>query len=183
MIKKLRTKATKVNARSITNVAEYVPVSSNTLFDAVAIKEPIITVKVIIAMLFEKCFMPKYEEVNAAVIVGHEPYDIPVRHNPTMHTGSEPMVTASKVIPAAQMVKIFAHIIVFLGPNLSKTIPVSILPRPLHMERTPTKETARLSGAFTESARSFAKLITELPTAARKDMQIKASQNEREQSI
>jgi hypothetical protein len=43
----------------------------------------------------------------------------------------------------------------------------------LHTESTPTKDTASASVALTDSARSFAKLITELPTAARKEMQIK----------
>ena len=53
-----------------------------------------------------------------------------------------------------------------------------IRPKPLHTERTPTRETANDSGAFTDSARSLAKLITELPTAARNDIHIKASQKE-----
>ena len=41
--------------------------------DSVAISEPPITVKVISARLLEKCFIPKKDEVNAAVMVGHEP--------------------------------------------------------------------------------------------------------------
>ena len=46
---------------------------SRILFDAVAMREPPITVKVISAMLVEKYFMPKKEEVNAAVMVGQAP--------------------------------------------------------------------------------------------------------------
>ena len=72
-MKKLSTSATNVNRRSIINVVVYPPVASSTLFDAVAMNEPIITVKVISAILFEKCFMPKYEDVNAAVMVGQAP--------------------------------------------------------------------------------------------------------------
>ena len=72
-IKIFSTSATNVKPSNIINVALYPPVASRTLFDAVAIKEPIITVKVIIATLFEKCFIPKNEEVNAVIIVGHEP--------------------------------------------------------------------------------------------------------------
>ena len=72
-IKRFNTNATKVNDNNIANVAVYPPVISRTLFDAVATKEPIITVKVMSAMLFEKCFIPKKDDVNAAVIVGHEP--------------------------------------------------------------------------------------------------------------
>ena len=55
------------------NAPVYPPVISRTLFDAVAIKEPTITVKVITAILSEKCFIPKKDEVKAAVIVGQEP--------------------------------------------------------------------------------------------------------------
>ena len=55
------------------NAAVYPPVASSTLFDAVATNEPTITVKVIRAILSEKCFIPKKEEVNAEVIVGQEP--------------------------------------------------------------------------------------------------------------
>ena len=65
--------ATKVRDKSIIKVAVYPPVASRTLFDAVAIKEPIITVKVITAILLGKFFIPKNEEVNAAVIVGQAP--------------------------------------------------------------------------------------------------------------
>ena len=54
-------------------VAVYPPVISKTLFEKVAIKDPTITVKVIIAMLLEKYFMPKNEDVKAAVMVGQEP--------------------------------------------------------------------------------------------------------------
>ena len=72
-INKFSTNAIKVRTISIINVAVYPPVASRTLFDAVAIKEPAITVNVIRAILLEKCFIPKNDEVNAAVIVGHEP--------------------------------------------------------------------------------------------------------------
>ena len=58
---------------NIINVAAYPPVISKILFDAVAMKEPAITVKVISAILVEKYFIPKKEEVKAAVIVGQAP--------------------------------------------------------------------------------------------------------------
>ena len=93
------------------------------------------------------------------------------------------MDTASNVTPAAQMVRVLAHNMVFLRPMMSKTAPVRIRPKPLHTERTPTRVTARDSGAFTERARSLAKLITELPTAARKEMQINAIQKDGRESI
>ena len=67
------TSETKVRASSITKALVYPPVASSTLLDAVAIKEPTITVKVISAIFPEKYFMPKKEDVNAAVIVGHAP--------------------------------------------------------------------------------------------------------------
>ena len=51
-------RATKVSARSITKVKVYPPESSSTLLDAVAMSEPTITVKVISAILLEKCFRP-----------------------------------------------------------------------------------------------------------------------------
>ena len=66
---------------------------------------------------------------------------------------------------------------------MSKRAPVRIRPKPLHTESTPTRETANAYGAFTDSARSFAKLITELPTAAKKEIHIKASQKESLDSI
>ena len=72
-INRFKTNATNVRDSSIINVAVYPPVASRTFVDAVAIKDPIITVKVIIAILFEKYFIPKKDEVKAAVIVGHEP--------------------------------------------------------------------------------------------------------------
>ena len=153
------------------------------MFDAVATNEPTITVKVISAILFEKCFMPKNDEVNAEVIVGQAPYDIPVRHTPIMQRGSAFIDTASNVTAAAQIVRIFAQIIVLRHPIISKTAPVRMRPRPLHTESIPTRETARVSGAFTDRARSFAKLITELPTAARKDIQMNAIQKDGLQSI
>ena len=70
---RLRINATKVRDNSIINVTVYPPVVSNTLLDAVAISEPTITVKVMRAMLPEKYFIPKNEDVNADVIVGHAP--------------------------------------------------------------------------------------------------------------
>ena len=65
--------ATKLNPNSIINVAVYPPVTSKILLETVAMREPPITVKVMSAILLEKYFMPKNEEVNAAVIVGHAP--------------------------------------------------------------------------------------------------------------
>ena len=62
-----------VSAKSITKACVYPPVASKTLLEAVATNEPTITVKVISAILLEKCFIPKNDDVNAAVIVGHEP--------------------------------------------------------------------------------------------------------------
>ena len=50
--------ATKLKDSSIINVVVYPPVISKILFDAVAISEPPITVKVMIAMLVDKCFIP-----------------------------------------------------------------------------------------------------------------------------
>ena len=72
-MKIFNTSATKVKASSIANVALYPPVTSKILFDAVAIKEPPITVNVISAMLVEKYFIPKKDDVKAAVIVGQAP--------------------------------------------------------------------------------------------------------------
>ena len=95
-----------------------------------------------------------------------------------MHSGKELINVAKRVTDAAQIVRTFAQSIVFLRPIASKTAPVSMRPMPLQTERTPTKETARDSGADTESARSLAKLITVLPTAAKKEMVIKAIQKE-----
>ena len=66
-------KATKVKESSMAKVAAYPPVTSRILFDRVAIKEPAITVKVIRAILVEKYFMPKKDEVKAAVMVGQAP--------------------------------------------------------------------------------------------------------------
>ena len=108
----LSSHATNVKANSITNAAVYPPVASSTLFDAVAINEPTITVNVIRAILLEKFFIPKNDDVNAAVIVGQEPYDIPVRHKPTIHSTREFTDTAIKVTTAAQIVSILAQSIV-----------------------------------------------------------------------
>ena len=68
-----KTSATNVKARSIMNVAAYPPVISSTLLETVAMSEPPMTVNVMRAILVEKCFMPKKEEVKAAVIVGQAP--------------------------------------------------------------------------------------------------------------
>lgn len=65
--------AANVSDKSITKAPVYPPVASSTLFAAVATKEPTITVKVISAILFEKCFIPKNDDVNAEVIVGQAP--------------------------------------------------------------------------------------------------------------
>ena len=159
------------------------PVTSRILFDKVAMREPPITVKVINAIFVEKYFIPKKEEVKADVIVGHAPYDIPVRHKPIIQSGKEPKETASSVTVAAPIVSIFAQIMVLLRPIESKSAPVRIRPNPLHTESTPTRETANASGACTDSAKSFAKLITELPTAARKEIHIKANQKDGRTSI
>lgn len=178
-----RIRATNVRENSIRNVALYPPVVSRTLLETVAIRDPPITVKVMRAIFVEKYFMPKKEEVKAAVIVGQDPYDIPVRQSPAIQSGKDTMVTAKRVTPAAQIVRMFAHSIVLRRPMVSKTAPVRIRPKPLHTERIPTRVTARDSGAFTESAKSLAKLITELPTAAKKEIQINAIQNDGRRSI
>ena len=72
-IKIFKSNATKVKESNIAKVAVYPPVTSRILFDAVAIKEPAITVNVMRAMLVEKYFIPKKEEVKAAVMVGQAP--------------------------------------------------------------------------------------------------------------
>ena len=84
---------------------------------------------------------------------------------------------------AAQIVSMLEQIIVLCRPILSKRAPVRIRPKPLQIESTPTRDTANDSGAFTDNARSLAKLITELPTAARKEIHIKASQKDGRASI
>ena len=68
-----KTNDTKVIANNIRNVEVYPPVASKTLFDKVAIKEAAIALKVINAIFVEKYFMPKKDEVNAAVIVAQKP--------------------------------------------------------------------------------------------------------------
>ena len=72
-IKIFRINDANVKANNMKNVAVYPPVASKTLFDTVAMREPPITVKVISAMLVEKYFIPKKDEVKAAVMVGQEP--------------------------------------------------------------------------------------------------------------
>ena len=100
-----------------------------------------------------------------------------------MHSTKELTDTAVRVTVAAQIVKIFAEIIVLRQPITSKTAPVRMRPRPLHTESMPTRDTAKASGALTDRARSFAKLMTELPTAAKKEIHRNAIQNDGRQSI
>ena len=83
-------RATELKVNNIANVTVYPPVISRILFETVAIREPPITVNVISAIFVEKYFIPKKDEVNADVIVGHAPYDIPVKQRPIMHRGNEP---------------------------------------------------------------------------------------------
>ena len=111
-------------------------------------------------------------------MVGQAPYDIPVMQSPAMQRGNDPTETASRVTPAAHIVITFAQIIVLRRTIASNTAPVIMRPIPLLTDSTPTRDTASDSDAFTEIARSFAKLITELPTAARKEMQTNAIQND-----
>ena len=165
------------------NVLVYPPVISRILFEAVAMREPPITVNVISAMFVGKYFIPKKDEVKADVIVGQAPYDMPVKHKPAIQRGKDPEDTASNVTAAAPMVSRLEQIIVLRRPIASKRAPVRMRPNPLHTESTPTRETAKVSGAFTDNARSLAKLITELPTAARKEIQINASQKEGRDNI
>ena len=70
---RLITNAINVRANSMIKGTVYPPVASSTLLAAVATKEPTITVKVIRAILLEKCFIPKKDDVKAEVIVGHAP--------------------------------------------------------------------------------------------------------------
>ena len=72
-MKRFKIKATPVRDSSIVNVEVYPPVTSRILLDAVAMREPPMTVKVMMAMLLEKCFIPKNDDVKAAVIVGQAP--------------------------------------------------------------------------------------------------------------
>ena len=72
-INKFKINATKVKDNNIAKVALYPPVTSKILLEAVAMKEPPITVNVISAMLVEKYFIPKKVDVKAAVIVGQAP--------------------------------------------------------------------------------------------------------------
>ena len=72
-IKIFRIKDINVRHNSIRKAVSYPPVISKILLDTVAIREPPITVKVINAILVEKYFIPKKEEVKAAVMVGQEP--------------------------------------------------------------------------------------------------------------
>lgn len=72
-MKRFNIMATPVRDNSIVKVAVYPPVTSKILLDAVAMRELPMTVKVIMAMLLEKCFIPKKDEVKAAVMVGQAP--------------------------------------------------------------------------------------------------------------
>ena len=72
-MKRFSMSATVVSDRSITKVNVYPPLASNTLFDAVAMNEATIALKVIIAILFEKCFIPKKDRVYAELIVEQVP--------------------------------------------------------------------------------------------------------------
>ena len=89
-IKVFKTNAIALKNNSMINVLVYPPVTSRILFDRVAMREPPITVKVISAIFVEKYFIPKKDEVKADVIVGHAPYDIPVRHKPVIQRSKEP---------------------------------------------------------------------------------------------
>ena len=70
---RFRINAMQVKTKSIAKVTLYPLVISKILFDTVAIREPPMTVNVMNAILVEKCFIPKKDEVNAAVMVGQEP--------------------------------------------------------------------------------------------------------------
>ena len=70
---RFRINAMQVKTKSMAKVTLYPLVISKILFDTVAIREPPMTVNVMKAILVEKCFIPKKDEVNAAVMVGHEP--------------------------------------------------------------------------------------------------------------
>lgn len=72
-INRFNPNATNVKVSNIIKVAVYPPVTSNILLDRVAIKDPAITVNVISAIFVEKYFIPKKEEVKAAVMVGQAP--------------------------------------------------------------------------------------------------------------
>ena len=91
--------------------------------------------------------------------------------------------TDTRVIPAAQIVRMFAEIMVIRRPSASYTAPVRILPRPLQTASTPTRVVARVGAAPTESTRSRAKLITELPTAVMNTINTKALQKVKLESI
>ena len=70
---RFRINAMQVKTKSMVKVTLYPLVISKILFDTVAIREPPMTVNVMNAILVEKCFIPKKDEVNAAVMVGQEP--------------------------------------------------------------------------------------------------------------
>lgn len=84
-----------------------------------------------------------------------------------MQKERDDICTASKVTVAAVMVRMAEVIMVIFLPAASKSAPVKTRPKPLQTASTPTMVVARAVVAPTESAKSRAKLITELPTAAR----------------
>ena len=108
---------------------------------------------------------------------------MPERQSDIIKRGRDDSFTATREERAANAVKMFAEIMVFLLPAASYKAPVRILPTPLNTERTPTSVVAIFSGEPTKSARSRAKLITEFPTAARNAIIKKAFQKVRVLSI
>jgi hypothetical protein len=74
--------------------------------------------------------------------------------------------TAIRVTAGAAIVIALAVNMVTRRPNASNNAPDRIRPRPLHIERTPTKVVARAAAAPTESDISLAALMTVLPIAA-----------------
>ena len=93
-----------------------------------------------------------------------------------IHTANELVTTDISVTPAATMAVIFAVIITALRPYASNNIPDKILERPLHTAKIPTRLVAKSAPAPTDTAKSRAKLITELPTAVMKVNSIKPRQ-------
>ena len=81
------------------------------------------------------------------------------------------------------MVKTVAISMVFFLPKASNIAPVIILPKPLQTANTPTSVVAKATPAPTETAKSRAKLITELPTAVAKAIKANPRQNEKRDNI
>ena len=100
-----------------------------------------------------------------------------------MQSGKELTDTATNVIPVAAIVRILAAIIVNLLPIASKSAPVMMRPSPLQTARTPTSVVARAASAPTESARSLAKLMTELPAAVKQTSAKNARQKVKRRTI